>query len=54
MLRRMNRKYTRSRNSQKGSQLFRALSPDWAVTTDIIVGFPGESEADFEADDGVA
>jgi len=27
----------------------RAALPDIAITTDVIVGFPGESEADFEA-----
>jgi threonylcarbamoyladenosine tRNA methylthiotransferase MtaB len=27
----------------------RAVSPDVAVTTDLIAGFPGETEADFEA-----
>jgi tRNA-2-methylthio-N6-dimethylallyladenosine synthase len=27
----------------------RAAMPDFALTTDVIVGFPGETEADFEA-----
>jgi tRNA-2-methylthio-N6-dimethylallyladenosine synthase len=48
MLRRMNRKYTMR---QFGSVVasFRERMPHWAITTDIIVGFPGESDADFEA-----
>ncbi|HUN29665.1 MAG TPA: tRNA (N6-isopentenyl adenosine(37)-C2)-methylthiotransferase MiaB [Alphaproteobacteria bacterium] len=48
MLRRMNRKYTRAQFEEK-LELFRRHLPGWAVTTDIIVGFPGESDADFEA-----
>jgi len=48
MLRRMNRKYTRAQFEEK-LQFFGRYLPDWAVTTDIIVGFPGESEADFAA-----
>ncbi len=48
MLRRMNRKYTRAQFEEK-LELFRRYAPQWAVTTDIIVGFPGESEADFDA-----
>ncbi|MGA7569190.1 MAG: tRNA (N6-isopentenyl adenosine(37)-C2)-methylthiotransferase MiaB [Candidatus Aquilonibacter sp.] len=48
MLRRMNRKYTRAQFEEKLELLGRYL-PGWAITTDIIVGFPGESDADFEA-----
>jgi tRNA-2-methylthio-N6-dimethylallyladenosine synthase len=48
MLRRMNRKYTRAQFEEKLAFFHRYL-PAWAVTTDIIVGFPGESDADFEA-----
>jgi tRNA-2-methylthio-N6-dimethylallyladenosine synthase len=48
MLRRMNRKYTRAQFEEK-LELFGRYLPKWAVTTDIIVGFPGESDADFEA-----
>jgi tRNA-2-methylthio-N6-dimethylallyladenosine synthase len=48
MLRRMNRKYTRAQFEEKLALIARYL-PGWAVTTDIIVGFPGESDADFEA-----
>jgi tRNA-2-methylthio-N6-dimethylallyladenosine synthase len=48
VLKRMNRKYSRAEYLEKVSGL-RAARPDIAITTDIIVGFPGESEADFEA-----
>ncbi len=48
MLRRMNRKYTRAQFEEK-LELFHRYLPHWAVTTDIIVGFPGESDADFDA-----
>ena len=47
MLRRMNRKYTIEELLDRIA-VFRAHNPTWAVTTDIIVGFPGETEADFQ------
>jgi tRNA-2-methylthio-N6-dimethylallyladenosine synthase len=47
ILRRMNRKYTMEQFREKVGLIHRYL-PDWAITTDIIVGFPGESDADFE------
>ncbi|HET97999.1 MAG TPA: tRNA (N6-isopentenyl adenosine(37)-C2)-methylthiotransferase MiaB [Desulfurivibrio alkaliphilus] len=47
ILARMNRKYTRAAYLEKVDALRRAC-PEIAITTDIIVGFPGESEADFE------
>lgn len=46
MLRRMNRKYTRAQFVETLASFARHL-PGWSITTDVIVGFPGESEADF-------
>jgi len=43
----MNRRYTRGHYLELVSKL-RARVPEIAVTTDFIVGFPGETEADFE------
>jgi tRNA-2-methylthio-N6-dimethylallyladenosine synthase len=48
VLNRMNRKYTRELYLDKVTQL-RDTCSDIAVTSDVIVGFPGETEADFEA-----
>ncbi|MBV8529956.1 MAG: tRNA (N6-isopentenyl adenosine(37)-C2)-methylthiotransferase MiaB [Candidatus Eremiobacteraeota bacterium] len=48
MLRRMNRKYTFAKFQEVVGKI-RARFPNAAITTDIIVGFPGESDADFEA-----
>jgi len=45
-LARMARGYTRETYLEKIA-LLRAAVPDLAITTDIIVGFPGESETDF-------
>jgi len=47
VLRRMNRKYTRQIFLDTYQRML-AKSPDFTVTTDIIVGFPGESDIDFE------
>jgi tRNA-2-methylthio-N6-dimethylallyladenosine synthase len=47
VLRAMKRAYTRKRYMEKLDMVRRAI-PDVAVTTDIIVGFPGETESDFE------
>ena len=47
ILKRMNRKYTRQIFMQTVERLTKA-EPDFTVTTDIIVGFPGETEADFQ------
>jgi tRNA-2-methylthio-N6-dimethylallyladenosine synthase len=46
-LARMHRGYTAERYLERLAAA-RAATPDLAVTTDIIVGFPGETEADFE------
>lgn len=47
-LKRMNRRY-RTADFERAVQLIRRHYPDAAITTDIIVGFPGESAADFDA-----
>lgn len=47
ILKRMNRKYTRQIFMETVDKL-RAASPDFTFTTDIIVGFPGETELDFQ------
>jgi tRNA-2-methylthio-N6-dimethylallyladenosine synthase len=47
ILRRMRRTYSRERYLRLVGDL-RGGIPDLALTTDLIVGFPGETEADFE------
>jgi tRNA-2-methylthio-N6-dimethylallyladenosine synthase len=46
VLKRMRRTYDRQRYMDRVA-LIREYVPDCAITTDIIVGFPGETEADF-------
>ncbi|MDQ2871506.1 MAG: MiaB/RimO family radical SAM methylthiotransferase, partial [Candidatus Eremiobacteraeota bacterium] len=48
ILRRMNRKYTHAQFTQKVEFIQRYM-PGCAITTDLIVGFPGETEDDFAA-----
>ncbi len=47
ILKRMNRKYTRQIFIETIDRL-KAASPDFTFTTDVIVGFPGETDQDFE------
>ena len=48
VLKRMNRKYTRESYLELIRKLREATDGQIAITTDIIVGFPGETEEDFE------
>lgn len=47
ILRKMNRGYTREKYLEL-IKMIRSYVPDASITTDIIVGFPGETEQDFE------
>ena len=47
VLKAMKRTYNRERYMDRVAMI-RELVPDCAITTDIIVGFPGETDADFE------
>ena len=52
ILKRMLRRYTRERYLECVDEL-RAAIPNLALTTDVIVGFPGENDDDFEETLGV-
>ena len=45
-LKRMNRRYT-TKEFEEGTQLLREKYPNAALTTDVIVGFPGETDEEF-------
>lgn len=47
VLKRMNRRYNRQQYLDKIG-LLRTIHPDIAITSDIIVGFPGETDEEFE------
>ena len=48
LLLKMRRQYSAAQYAQIVGRI-RALQPDFNITTDVIVGFPGETEADFAA-----
>ncbi len=47
ILKRMNRKYTKQMYLDRVEKI-QAACPDFTFTTDVIVGFPGETERDFQ------
>lgn len=49
ILKKMNRKYTLSHYMSIIDLIKKELKDDYSITTDLIVGFPGETEEDYEA-----